>query len=143
MIEVGSRDAYRSIDVFSAAMPAGKREFLEIWSEFEPFLLEDATIGAGASADDPNIEVFLDAWKGVSIHVPVRMREQVETMLVGLGLKEVHETWPNDIEQDVVRSTRVRDVLEIIDDQSPDLDELLLQMRESWGLELDVDREVT
>ena len=142
VIEVGSRDAYRSIDVFSASAPVPKRDFLEIWAEFESFLLEDATIGAGASADDPAIEVFLDAWKGVSIHVPVRMREQVETMLIGLGLREVPETWPSDIEQDVVRNSRVRDVLEIIDDQSPDLDELLLQMRESWGLELDVDREV-
>ena len=33
------------------------------------------------------------------------------------------------------------DVLQIIDEHSPDLDELLLQMRESWGLSLDVDRD--
>ena len=142
VVEVGSRDAYRSIDVFSAQVPLPKREFMEIWSAFEPFLIEDATIGAGASSEEPAIEVFLDAWKGVSIHVPVRMREEVEIMLAGLGLNEVPETWPSDIEQDVISSSRVRDVLELLDDQSPDLDELLLQMREAWGLELDVDPEV-
>jgi len=142
VVEVGSRDAYRSIDVFTAQAPVGKREFLTVWSNFEPFLLEDATIGAGASSEEPAIEIFLDAWKGVSIHVPVRMRERVEVMLAGLGLGEVPETWPSDIEQDVISSSRVRDVLELLDDQSPDLDELLLQMRESWGLELDVDPEV-
>ena len=142
VVEVGSRDAYRSIDVFSAGEPLAKREFMEIWADFEPFLIEDATIGAGASSDEPAIEIFLDAWKGVSIHVPVRMREQVEIMLAGLGLREVAETWPADIEHDVVNNSRVRDVLELLDDQSPDLDELLLQMREAWSLELDVNREV-
>lgn len=142
VVEVGSRDAYRSIDVFSAPEPMPKREFLEIWADYEPFLLEDATIGAGASSDEPAIEIFLDAWKGVSIHVPVAMRERVETILAGLGLAEVPETWPADIEHDVVNNSRVRDVLELLDDQSPDLDELLLQMRESWSLELDVNRDV-
>jgi hypothetical protein len=142
VVEVGSRDAYRSIDVFSAGVPLAKREFMEIWADFEPFLLEDAQIGAGASSLEPEIEIFLDAWKGVSIHVPVRMREEVETMLAGLGLNEVAETWPSDIEQDVVNNSRVRDVLVLLDEQSPDLDELLLQMREAWSLELDVERDV-
>ena len=141
VIEVGSRDAYRSIDVFTASGPVAKRDFLGLWAGFEPFLLEDATIGAGASADDPPIEVFLDAWKGLSIHVPVSQRESVETMLIGLGLREVPETWPLEIEREVMKASRVRDVLEIIDEHSPDLDELLLQMREGWGLELDVDRD--
>ena len=141
VIEVGSRDAYRSIDVFTASGPLMKRDFLTLWASFEPFLLEDATIGAGASADDPPIEVFLDAWKGLSIHVPVSQRESVETMLIGLGLREVPETWPIDIERSVVSDSRVRDVLQIVDEHSPDLDELLLQMRESWGLTLDVDRD--
>ncbi|MED6306543.1 MAG: hypothetical protein VX563_00950, partial [Planctomycetota bacterium] len=141
VIEVGSRDAYRSIDVFTAVGPIAKRDFLELWAGFEPFLLEDATIGAGASADDPLIEVFLDPWKGISINVPVSQRESVETMLVGLGLRETPETWPLEIEREVMKASRVRDVLEIIDEHSPDLDELLLQMREGWGLELDVDRE--
>ena len=65
----------------------------------------------------------------------------METMLVGLGLRETPETWPLEIEREVMKASRVRDVLEIIDEHSPDLDELLLQMREGWGLELDVDRE--
>jgi hypothetical protein len=141
IVEVGSRDAYRSIDVFSATGAINKRDFLEIWAEFEGFLLEDATIGAGVSADDPPMEVFLDAWKGISIHVPVHARETVETMLIGLGLHEVPETWPSEIEREVVQASQVRDILELVDDQSPDLDELLLQMRESWGLALDVDRD--
>ena len=141
VIEVGSRDAYRSIDVFATPEMVNKRDFLEIWAAYEPFLLEDATIGAGASGDDPPIEVFLDAWKGVAIHVPVSQRDRIETMLIGLGLREVPETWPIDIERSVLSNSRVRDVLQIVDEHSPDLDELLLQMRESWGLSLDVDRD--
>jgi hypothetical protein len=35
----------------------------------------------------------------------------------------------------------VREVLQIDDEESPDLDEVLLQLRERWGLELDVDPE--
>jgi hypothetical protein len=136
VIEVGSRDAYRSIDVFATPEMVNKRDFLEIWAAYEPFLLEDATIGAGASGDDPPIEVFLDAWKGVSIHVPVSQRDKIETMLIGLGLREVPETWPIDIERSVMSDSRVRDVLQIVDEHSPDLDELLLQMRESWGLSI-------
>ena len=141
LIEVSSRDAYRSTDLFATGDMVNKRDFLEIWAAYEPFLLEDTTIGAGASGDDPPIEVFLDGWKGVAIQVPVTQRDRIETMLIGLGLREVPETWPEDIERGVLSNYRVRDVLQIVDDHSPDLDELLLLMRESWGLSLDVDRD--
>jgi len=64
-------------------------------------------------------------------------------MLAAPGLQEVAETWeeqpPNAREDSETLVTR--DVLEIVDEHSPDLDELLLLLRERWMLELNVDRE--
>lgn len=138
IIEIGSRDAYRSVDVYLGEEPIPRREFLEVWNRFEGILLEDASIGVGANAEDPFIEVFIDSWKGLSIHVPLHLREQVEARLHAHGLEEVPETWAGG---DTEPATRIREVLEIVDEQSPDIDELLLQLRELWRLELNVDPE--
>ncbi len=138
IVEVGSRDAYRSMDVFLARQPIPVEDFLETWEAFEPVILEDASIGVGANTDDPCVEVFLDSWKGLLIHVPDEMRGQVETMLRRHALREVAETWPDDLEEEGPPS-QVREVLQIEDEESPDLDEVLLQLRERWDLQLDVD----
>ena len=136
--EVGSRDAYRSMDVFIAQQPLPFEHFLETWEAFEPVILEDASIGVGANAEDPFVEVFLDSWKGLLIHVPDDMKGQVERMLRRHSLREVEHTWPEDLDEQEMPS-QVREVLQIEDEESPDLDEVLLQMRERWDLQLDVD----
>jgi hypothetical protein len=141
IVEVGSRDAYRSMDVYIAVEPVSFDDFLRIWYAFEEILLEDVCIGAGASGEDPLLEVFVDPWKGVAIRVPVEMRERIEGLLHGFGLSEVPETWPLDLDRDERPLSRTREVLTLEDEHSPDLDELLLQLREVWGLELDVDPE--
>jgi hypothetical protein len=140
IVEVGSRDAYRSTDIYLAQQPVPFEDFLETWEAFEPVILEDASIGVGANAEDPFIEVFLDSWKGLLIHVPDEMKSQVERMLRRHSLREVEETWPEDIDESGPPS-QVREVLQIDDEESPDLDEVLLQLRERWALELDVDPE--
>lgn len=139
IVEIGSRDAYRQVDVYMAQDTIPKREFLRVWRRFEKIILEDASIGVGGSSDDPFIEVFVDAWKGVAICVPLELRERVEQMLHEFGLEEVPETWPSGPENELLPGTSMRDVLELVDEQSPDIDELLLQLRDAWGLELDVD----
>lgn len=141
IVEVGSRDAYRSMDVYLAVEPVPFDDFLRVWYAFEEFLLEDVCIGAGASAEEPFIEVFVDHWKGIAIRVPVEMRERIEQLLKGFGLAEVAETWPLDLDRDERPLSRTREVLTVEDEHSPDLDELLLQLREAWQLELDVDPE--
>lgn len=141
IVEVGSRDAYRSMDVYLAAEPVPVDDFLRIWYAFEEIVLEDVCIGAGANAEEPLVEVFVDPWKGIAIHVPVEMRERIERLLHGFGLQEVPETWPLELDRDERPLSRTREVLTLEDEHSPDLDELLLQLRDAWGLELDVDPE--
>ncbi len=142
IVEIGSRDAYRALDVYIAAEPIPTVEFLDAWLAFESILLEDGSIGAGASADEPFVEVFLDTWKGLLINVPIGMRREVERILARHGLREVLETWPHDLDQSTEAPSQLREVLVTDDDESPDLDEILLQLRELWGLELDIDPDV-
>ncbi len=142
IVEVGSRDAYRSLDVFLAREPIPVADFLEVWAAFKDILMEDASIGVGANSEEPFVEVFLDSWKTLSIHVPSDLRNDVEAMLGSFELEEVPETWPLEEEYDEFNPpTQIREVLEIIDEHSPDLDELLLQLRQMWDLELNIDPE--
>ncbi|MHC4946950.1 MAG: hypothetical protein ACYTG1_01620 [Planctomycetota bacterium] len=138
IVEIGSRDAYRTTDVYVAGEPMAVGSFRESWALYEPILLEDGSLGAGANSDEPFVEVFLDQWKGISIHVPLDMRDDVETLLQAEGLHEVPQTWPV-LEDDMRHESRVRPVLDVRDEFSPDLDELLLHLRHDWGLELNVD----
>ena len=146
VVEIGSRDAYRSVDVYVTNGEEGSSslvEFLRTWYEFEEFLIEDVSIGAGANSEEPFMEVFIDSWKGVLISVPDETKDEVVALLEGMGVKEVEETWSPDAEQEDAfdPKTETREVLEIVDEHSPDLDELLLVLRERWMLELNVDPE--
>ncbi len=139
ILEVESLDAYRTIDVHLGVEPIDRDDFLADYAEFEEIVLEDPSIGLGANADEPFVEVFLDAWKTVVIEVPVELKSTVEAMLARHGLAEVAETWPEDPDGSLYGSVRVRPVLEVDDEQDPNIDELVLQLRERWMLELDVD----
>ena len=143
VVEIGSRDAYRTVDIYLGEEPMPLVEFLRTWYEFEEVLLEDVTIGVGANAEDPWVDVFVDSWKGILISVPMELRDTVEALFTEHGLSEVMSTWDEDppASGGDDESLVTRDVLEAVDDHSPDLDELLLVMREHWQLELNVDRE--
>jgi hypothetical protein len=138
IVEASSADAYRSVDVFLSTEAVPVDHFLEVWSYFEPFLLEDSSIGAGANAEEPFIEVFLDQWKRLIVHVPLAMRDQVEDLLQGLGLEDAELTWPEEAEE-TEDGLRFRTVLDDSDEHNPDLDEIILQLRDSLHLELNVD----
>jgi hypothetical protein len=90
------------------------------------------------------VEVFVDQRKSVILHVPLSMRDEAEAKLQQFGLEEVLETWPDtDTETiDDDDAPRLRSVLDVADAWSPDVDELLLQLRHSWNLELNLDPEV-
>jgi len=149
IVEIGSRDAYRSTDVFigESNAPMSLAEFRRVWSHYESILLEDGSIAAGANSEDPQfVEVFLDQWKGLSIHVPLHMRDELEDILQRHGLEEVAQTWPDehepeDADPESPEATEIRPVLNLDDEQNPDLDELLLNLRHDWRLELNVDPE--
>jgi hypothetical protein len=145
IVEIGSRDAYRTTDVYLGDDLISRRDFLQVWKQYEPFLLEDGAIAAGANSEEPFIEVFLDQWKGVTVHVPAERREEVEQMLQSLGLREVAETWSEDEDEQhdldnlLDEKSYVRPVLDTSDEYMPDVDELLMQLRHAWQLELNVD----
>jgi hypothetical protein len=98
-------------------------------------------MGAGAQSDEPYMEVFLDSWKGIDIQVPVGMREDIERILDRHGLAEVAVTWPPEVDERPEPPLNVREILVLDDEECPDLDEILFQLREAWGLELDADPE--
>ena len=140
VVEIGSRDAYRMVDVYLGEEPMPLVEFLRTWYDFEEILLEDVTIGVGANAEDPWVDVFIDTWKGVVISIPVDLRDEVESMLHGLGISEVEATWDEQsdpVDEEELVSESVLD----LSDNRPDLEELLLELRERWLLELNIDRE--
>ena len=141
IVEIGSRDAYRTVDVYLGASPVSRRRFLATWRRFEPLLLEECLVAAGANSEEPFIEIFLDQWKGIGIHVPLGMRDDVEAMLTSFGLEEVIETWPIADDESSETEPEIRPVLELVDEFSPDLDELILELRHDWALELNVDPE--
>jgi hypothetical protein len=145
IVEIGSRDAYRSTDTYISEEPLSLEHFLSTWDDYEPFLIEDGSIAAGANSDDPFVEVFVDQWKGLSIHVPPSMREEVEAMLLEFGLDEVQQTWPEgedaQMTDEELDASQVRSVLDLSDEFAPDVDELLLNLRHEWGLELNIDPE--
>jgi hypothetical protein len=142
IVEIGSRDAYRSLDTYMSQEPIGKDSFIDVWRDFCDILLEDVTIGVGANSEEPFVEVFLDHWKGVSIHVPPESRDDVEHMLQDeFDLHEVPQTWPPDDGPDDLPPTRFRQVLDLSNEFAPDIDELLLVLRREWALELNIDPE--
>jgi hypothetical protein len=142
IVEIGSRDAYRSVDVYVGEDAVQLGDFLRTWNDYEVLLLEDGAIAAGANSEEPFVEVFIDHSKGLYIHVPLTMRDDVEAMLQSFSLEEVAQTWP-DLESDgSAAATAVRPILDLQDEYSPDIDELLLQLRHDWQLELNVDPQI-
>ena len=141
IVESGSKDAFRSTDVFSAREPMPFDDFIDDWRHYRAVILEDGSIGAGAQSDEPYMEVFLDSWKGIDIQVPPDMREDIERILDRHGLEEVAATWPAEVDERPEPPLNVREILVLEDEECPDLDEILFQLREAWGLELDVDPE--
>lgn len=140
IIEIDSADAYRATDVYLAAeeTPIPRKDFFETWREFLPLLLEDGSIGIGANADDPFVEVFVDQWKTINIHVPIVMRDIVEEGLEKFDLQEVPETWaqPDDPQEE---TATIRPVLDTTQPDYGTLDDLLLELKRRWTLELNVD----
>jgi hypothetical protein len=141
IVESTGKDAYRPVDVFGARDSLDFDDFLETWNEYEQVILEDGGIGAGAQADEPYMEIFVDSWKIVGVQVPPDMREDVERILAQHDVQEVEHTWPPEVADRPDPPMAVREILVVEDESSPDIDEILFQLRDVWGLELEVDPE--
>ena len=139
IVEISSRDAYRQTDVFLSQEEISKRDFLRTWEQWEPILLEDGSIAAGANSESPFVEIFVDQWKGVSIIVPLDMHDDVERLLASAGLNEVQETWALGDENPALDNAQIRPVLADLDGIAADIDDVLMELRHDWGMELNID----
>lgn len=141
ILEIGSRDAYRAVDIWMSPEPITFREFQQTWERYAEFLLEDGTISAGATSEEPAFEVFVDHWKGISIHAPLNFRAPIAKILEIDGLNEFPEPWLPDVggDEDLMET---RPVLDLSDPDLPDVEDVLLDLRDDWQLELNVDADV-
>ncbi len=140
ILEIGSRDAYRAVDVWMSQEPVTRRGFLRAWDEYAAFLLEDGAVSAGANSEEPPVEVFLDHWKGVSVHVPLLFRDAVERILDRHGLRELPEPWLEE-SGEFDEAMQTRPILDLSEPDLPDVEDLLLELRDHWRLELNIDPE--
>ncbi len=139
IVEISSRDAYRQTDVFLSYEEISREDFLRTWDQWEPILLEDGSIAAGANSESPFVEIFVDQWKGVSIIVPLDMHDDVERLLASAGLKEVQETWALGNENPALDKVQIRPVLAALDGMAADIDDVLTELRHDWRMELNID----
>ncbi|MHC4127581.1 MAG: hypothetical protein ACYS1E_10785 [Planctomycetota bacterium] len=139
IVEISSRDAYRPVDVYIGEEEVRLRRFLTTWRKCEPILLEDASIAAGANSENPFVELFLDQWKGLSIIVPLSMRDDVESILEEFDLEEVAETWPVGADNPALELSQIRPVLAPAGAEALDIDDVLMVLRRDLRLELNVD----
>ena len=138
ILELGSRDAYREVDVYLGSRGITRASFLQIWEVFEPILLEDASLAVGVNGEAPFVELFVDPDKGLLIHVDPSERERVESMLASHGLVEVDQAgYPAEASD--ADHIEVRQVLEEHPHLICDMDQLLLELKHHWHLELDED----
>lgn len=142
IVEIGSRDAYRAVDVWMAEEPVTRTRFMRKWRDYRDFLLEDGAISAGANSEEPPIEVFVDHWKGINLHVPLMLREDVEIILARLDLEEQFDSWIDENRTEDDPGMDARPVLDLSEPDLPDVEDLLLELRDAWGLVLNVDREM-
>lgn len=135
ILELGSRDAFREIDVFlGAAIDRG--EFLDAWELYETVLLEDASLGVGVCGTGGG-EIFLDPDKRILVFVGLSAAPAMERVFRGFGLSECHE---EDLDPMIRPSMlRIRSVLEEASGAMGSVDDLLLELRSVWRLELDED----
>jgi hypothetical protein len=136
LMELGSRDAFREVDVYiGAAVPVDR--FRGIWDLFETILLEDATIGVGVNAVNPFFELFLDQDKRLIVHIDPVWSTRIERVLQRFNVHRCHD----DDLQPVSTSDHiaVRSVLVQRDGFLVDPDHLLLALQAGWELQLDDD----
>ena len=140
IVEMGSRDAFRSVDIFLGERPISCEGFLDTWQAFEDVFLEDTSLAVGVNADAPFMEIFLDQDKRVTIHVEPGRREDVEAVLSAHELAQqesnVLEMPDSEFEQIQTRSILVEDPSLLCD-----IDQLLLVLRHEWALILDEDED--
>lgn len=138
IMEVGSRDAFRAVDVFLGSSTVCLDRFLNTWDRYEAIFLEDASLAVGVNTESPFMEIFLDQDKRLTIHVEPESRDLIEAMLTRQGIEACDEEQLVVSESELER-TVVRPILQ--DDPSLlcDVDQLIMTLRHEWELLLNED----
>ncbi|MCH2136938.1 MAG: hypothetical protein MK101_10205 [Phycisphaerales bacterium] len=138
IMELGSRDAFRAVDVFLSRKPIDRDRFRGAWDLFESLLLEEPTLAVGVNGDSPFIEVFIDIDKRVIVHAHQDSAPEIESVLRRFGLERRSET-ELMVPDALLDQVQLRPIL--IERQSliVDTDHLLMDLRAVWDLELDED----
>jgi len=136
ILEIVSTDAYRQVDPLMSSEPMPKQDFLATWRDFEPLLLDDCALAAGAMSEDPYVEVFLEANKFIIMNIASEGSAALEAELQSQGLHEVPSHW---IEDDNCMDEFQSVLLER--DDLMTLEEIIVHLQRLWRLELNVDPE--
>lgn len=140
ILELGSRDAYRAVDVYLGDQAMDREHFIRTWRLYEPIFLEDAGLAVGVNAEEPFVEVFLDPDKGLLLHVDPSLQEEVRALLATHGVEEAPVVG-YELEDDELERIGIRPVLVQADGLICDMDQLLQELRYEWHLVLDEDPE--
>jgi hypothetical protein len=138
ILDVLGRDAYREVDPYLAYEPVGIEKFYDAMRQFGEWLYEDGLVGFGAMSLDPFFYVFIDEHKVVTVRAAIDLKERVEKILSAFELTVVPKLDSVDGMEHEHRS-----VLRAPPDR-PELlsgDDILDRLRESWKLELNIDRQ--
>lgn len=138
ILDVLGSDAYREIDPYIAYDLVGQEHFSEALRRYRSFFFEDGLIGFGAMSDEPFIYMFVDEHKIVTVRVEASLKAKVEAVLAAFDLSEVDKIAGADAAQHEHRG-----VLDAPSDR-PDLlcaEEIIEELRDSWGLQLNIDAE--
>ncbi|MFT3684467.1 MAG: hypothetical protein QM783_05980 [Phycisphaerales bacterium] len=136
ILDVMGNDGYREIDPYIAYDLVGVERFLDAVRRFKGWFFEDGMVGFGAMSEEPFVYVFVDEHKIVTVRVAAGAKEQVEKILRAFDLQEVDKIAGAD--------AAVHEHRGVLDAPSnrPDLlthDEIVEQLRDDWGLTLNVD----
>jgi hypothetical protein len=140
ILELGSRDAYRAVDVFLSRSTIDTERFRGAWDLFEPILLEDATLAVGVIGEEPFIEVFLDQDKRILVHGEPTSATAIESVLRRFNLEQRTEK-ELIVPVILLETTVTRPILEDWPERIVDSDQLLMDLRGVWDLVLDEDPE--
>lgn len=137
ILELGSRDAYRSVDVF-LGHEIDVRRFRSAWDLFDPLLIEDATLAVGVNASNPFFEVFIDQDKRLFVHAEPQWARRVEEVLARFQVPSRDDA-DLQIPPSALTGLQTRPILAEVPGMMIETDHLLLELRDAWDLVLDED----
>lgn len=150
ILDVLGHDAYREVDPYIAYEPVGFERFTDAFRRHRGWFLEDGLVGFGAMSVEPFVYVYVDEHKIVTVRAETSLRERVERVLAAFDLPALDEPRGVDSVEHEHRETLVEPGprppgagadAEPGDDAPMLRDEIIDELREIWGLTLNIDPE--